>query len=339
MDRISKPLAYLALFITIVAAAVAASGCTGNDVTSTTLDGKDIFDPAKFSMARYDVTLNDNGTITHRDLIVTSAKNEKDGDRLTSQEIDGNNSVRTDVWINKDRTAATNVIIAAINSTTIIVTGGYPPFNMTIADKAWNSLEATYNLVGSETLNTTAGQFDNCSVYEAGRTISYGDSLVNMKVRYYMHPSSPVPVRYVVEMPAATYEYSLQSAYGPNDRDSTPERVTQAFFDSLEQGDNVTASSYVVTYDSSDNKFKTLTGTAYQEFLQGTGTMYGDAVSSTKVQYVLTTQTGEIQQLGGKDIVSTRWTSVQYQYTPLSVFELNGRMNVVNIGGHWKIVG
>lgn len=338
MERMDKSLAYLALFVGLLAV-VAASGCTDNKTDGKTLYGKDIFDPATFSMARYDMAVNENGTISHRDFIVTAAKNEAEGDRITSQEIYGNNSVKTDVWVNKDRTATTNVLITAVNSSTIIVTGGFPPFNMTTADKAWNSLEATYSLTGTANVNTTAGNFNNCSAYEAGRMISYGDGFVNMTVRYYMHPSSPVPVRYVIETPDATYEYGMLSVYGPNDRDSTPERVIQAFFDSLERDDNATASSLVVTYDGKDNKFKPLSGTAYQNFLEGTGAMYGNSESSTKVQYVLTTQTGEAQQIGGKDVVSARWTSVQYQYEPLSVFELNGKLNVVNIGGHWKIVG
>ncbi|CAJ37337.1 hypothetical protein [Methanocella arvoryzae] len=339
MERKGKPVIYLVLLTAIVAVAVASSGCTGDRDDTTTLYGKDIFDPAKFSMARYDVTANESGTVSHRDLVIITARNEKDGDRITTQEIYGNNSVRTNVWVNKDRTAATNVLITAINSSTLIITGGYPPFNMTTADKAWNSLDATYALIGTATVNTSAGMFDNCSVYGAGRMIGYGDGLINMSVYYYMHPSMPVPVLYVVQMPDAVYEYNLISAYGPNDRDSTPERVIQAFFDSLEQGDNATASSYVVTYDGTDSKFKPLSGSAYKEFLQGTGAMYGNAESATKVQYVLTTRTGEEQQIGGREVVAARWTSVQYQPAPLSVFELNGKLNVVNIGGHWKIVG
>lgn len=338
MDRISKAIVYLALFVAIVAA-VAASGCTGNNAPATTLEGKDVFDPARFSMARYDMVLNESGNLSHHDFLVTTARNEKDGDRITSHEIYGNESVRTDVWINKQRTTSTNVVITAINSSTIIVTGGYPPFNMTTADEAWNSLDATYSLVGNANVNTTAGYFDNCSVYAGEHQVGYGDAFVITRIYYYMHPSKPVPVRYIVETPSATYEYNLQSVYGANDADSTPERVVQAFFDSLEQGDNETASSYVVTYDSADNKFKPLTGEVYQEFLHGIGTMYGETSNATKVQYVLITQTGETRQIGGRDVVTVSWTSVQYQYSPLSVFELNGKLNIVYINGHWKIVG
>lgn len=338
MGRINKSLIFLML-IGVIAIAVAASGCTGSNDNGTTLSGKDIFDPAEFSMARYDVTLNDSGMITHRIFLVTTGKNEQDGDRLTSNEIDGNNSVKTDVWINKERTAATNVLITVINSSTLMITGGYPPFNMTTADKAWNPLEATYALAGHENVTNNAGQFENCSIYVADRQLGFGDTIITTRVYYYMHPSSPVPVRYVVEMPTTSYAYDLYSAYGPNDMDSTPERVIQAFFDSLNQGDTDSASSYVVTYDSAEDKFKPLTGSSYQEFLQGTGAMYGDKTDDTHVQYVLTTLTQETQPTGGKNLVAASWTSVQYQYEPLTAFELNGKLNVVNIGGHWKIVG
>ena len=338
MGKIRKSLIYITL-IAVIALAVAASGCTGSKDNGKTLSGKEIFEPSAFSMARYDITLNDSGMIAHRIFIVTTGKNEPDGDRITSDEIDGNNSVKTDVWINKERTAATNVLITVINSSTLMVTGGFPPFNMTTADKAWNPLEATYTLAGHENVNNSAGQYDNCSIYVADRQLGFGDTLITTKVYYYMHPSSPVPVRYLVEMPTVSYVYDLHSAYGPNDRDSTPERVIQAFFDSLNQGDTDSASSYVVTYDSAADKFKPLTGSSYQEFLKGTGAMYGDKTDAIRVQYVLTTQITETQQLGGKDVVTARWTSVQYQYEPLTAYELNGKLNVVNSGGHWKIVG
>lgn len=338
MERKGKIVVYLTLLVA-VAAAVTVAGCTGSKTESSTLSGKDIFDPAKFSLAKYDVTLNVTGNVSHRQFLVLTSQNEKDGDRITSEEIDGSSSVRTDVWINRERTVTPNVVITAINSTNIMVTGGYPPFNMTTADKAWNPLEATYTLTGKASVETPAGKYENCSVYQTDRQLGYGDTFVTTRVTYYIHPSEPVPVRYVIEMPSAAYEYDLAGAYGPNDRDSTPERVIQAFFSSLEQGDTDSAASYVVTYDGAEAKYKPLAGSSYQDFLQGAGVTYGNSTGAMHVQYVLTAGTTPAERTGGKEVVTARWSSVQYQYEPLYAYDLEGSFNVVNIGGHWKLVG
>lgn len=324
--------------VAIIAMAAALSGCTGTKGDQTSISGKDLFDPAKFSMARYNVTAESGGIVSHSDMIITTAMQDISGDRLTTVEFTENFSLRTDVWINRDRTLSTSVRITDINTSNLQISGGEPTFNMTVADRSWNTLETEYGFVGLRDILTGAGSFTNCTVYENTKKLYYGQSVREIKVDYYIHPSSPVPVKYIVSSPDASYTYELQSVYRQGDHDSTPERVIQSYFESLDSRDFDTASKYLVKYDDSSERFLPINKETYSSFYTNMNETYGDGGDNMKVLYVYTREARPGMPVNGQDVVSVKWASVHYQNKELYAYYLDGHFNVTKTGSNWRII-
>jgi hypothetical protein len=330
--------ALLAAALVIAAVAAMIAGCSGTPKESGTLSGAAIFDPQRFSMAIYDVTppAGDNGT--HEGLIVSSNTSGSEGDVLTSIAFHDNVSTRADTLISHDHTKTLNVLISDINESTMQFSGGWPMFNMTVLDRAWNSLDDVYGLTGSANVTVPAGNFSRCQVYGSDKTVVTGDESTAVQVRYYIHASSPVPVMYEVKLPEGTYTYRLKHVYEPGDVASTPERVVQSFFDDLDNGRLAEAFDCLVTYDQNRSSFNAPDAATNHQFLENMNQTYRTGDQSYRVQYVDVRAVVPVTSLESASMSLVQWESTHYQVGTLSVYRLSGSFYVTEIGGQWRII-
>ncbi|HEY3422400.1 MAG TPA: hypothetical protein VGK13_04515 [Methanocellaceae archaeon] len=324
------------LIIAAIAAVVSISGCTAPaQETKNTISGKDIFDPAKFSMATYLEASNIDNNTTQ--FIVLAYPKEAGGNRLSSIVLSGEGSMRGDIWINKSGDHTNKIIVTditqqAIHSQTLTL-----PYNLTMIDQAWNTIETEYVQVGFDNVQVPAGQFDNCTVYGTKKTIMSGGTPIDITVFYYLHPSVPVPVSYVVTYPSGSVIYGLESVYGPNDVDSTPERVIQSYLDLLNESQYTQAAQLLVKVDGDGN----IHHLSRQDVLKLNDNMvqtYGEKGGKMIVQYVSVDTVQKTDDVDGHTAASAHWTSVQYLPSSGMALLIDKTSTVVDVDGHWKIV-
>lgn len=326
----------LILIIAAIAAMVSISGCTAPvQETKTTISGIDLFNPVKFSMATYiQADTIDNNTSQFMVLVYPK---ETNGNRLSSIVISGQESMRGDVWINKsgdhtNKVVVTDVTPQSINSQTLNL-----PYNLTVIDQAWNTIETQYTLVGHDNVTVPAGSFDNCAVYGTKKTLMSGDTPVNVTVFYYLHPSVPVPVSYVVQYPDESIVYGLQSVYLPNDADSTPERAIQSYMDLLNESQYTQAAELLVKVDK-DGSIHHLSRQDVLKLNDNMAQTYGEKGGKTIVQYVSVDTVQKADDVDGHMATSAHWTSVQYMPSSGMALLIDKTSKVVDVNGHWKIV-
>ncbi len=322
------------LFVAVVAITLTA-GCTAPTQNKDTLYGKDIFNPSRFSMATYVAGIAGEQS-SSMDFIVLSSLDENDGDRLTSVAVSGDNSSRMDVWLNRSREGINNDLITVIDNNSIQSASPSASFNVTTMDQTWNTPGSIYKLTGQDSVTVPAGTFDNCSIYSAEKSIVYQDQSVDLVVSYYMHPSSPVPVLYTVQINGQTLVYGLKSFYLPGDFTSTPERTIQSYFDRLSSGDYYSASRLLVTVNGS--QIKSLSSAAVDSMASNMTGTYGKNGDKMAVQYVITDSVQPAGQIAGHDAVVATWNSIHYDRAPGQVYALDGTFNMVNDSGDWKII-
>ncbi len=330
--------ALLAAAFVIAAVAVTIAGCSGTPKESSTLSGADIFDPQQFSMAIYDVTPPAGSNVTQEGFIVAANTSGKDGDVLTSIAFHDNVSTRTDTLISKDHARTINVLISEINESAVQFSGGWPMINMTVLDRAWNSLDDVYGLTGSANVTVPAGTFDGCKVYASEKKLVFDSGSTNVGVLYYMHASSPVPVMYEVKMPEGTYTYRLKHVYAPGDVASTPERLVQSFFDDLDNGRLDDAFDFLVTYDQNTSSFKAPDAATNRQFLENMDRTYRTGDASYRIQFVDVQAVVPVTSLQSDTLCLVQWESVHYQVGTLSVYRLSGSFYVTKVGGQWRII-
>lgn len=326
----------LILIVAAMAAMVSISGCTAPvQETKTTISGIDLFNPVKFSMATYiQADTIDNNTSQFMVLVYPK---ETNGNRLSSIVISGQESMRGDVWINKsgdhtNKVVVTDVTPQSINSQTLNL-----PYNLTVIDQAWNTIETQYTLVGHDNVTVPAGSFDNCAVYGTKKTLMSGDTPVNVTVFYYLHPSVPVPVSYVVQYPDESIVYGLQSVYLPNDADSTPERAIQSYMDLLNESQYTQAAELLVKVDK-DGSIHHLSRQDVLKLNDNMAQTYGEKGGKTIVQYVSVDTVQKADDVDGHMATSAHWTSVQYMPSSGMALLIDKTSKVVDVNGHWKIV-
>ena len=326
----------LILIIAAIAAMVSISGCTAPaKETKTTISGKDLFDPVTFSMATYLQADNIDNNTTQ--FIVLAYPKEANGNRLSSIVLNSQGSMRGDIWINKsgdhtNKVIVTDVTPQSINSQTLNL-----PYNLTVIDQAWNTIETDYFLVGYDNVTVPAGQFDNCTVYGTKKTLMSGDTPVNVTVFYYLHPSVPVPVSYVIEYPSESIVYGLESVYGPNDVDSTPERVIQSYMDLLNESQYTQAAQLLVKIDT-DGSIHHLSRQDVLRLNDNMAQTYGEKGGKMIVQYVSVDTVQAADDVDGHKAASAHWTSVQYLPSSGMALLIDKTSKVVDVNGHWKIV-
>jgi hypothetical protein len=328
----------MAAALVIAAVAVAIAGCSGGSKDSSTLSGADIFDPHKFSMATYDVTLTQGDNISHQGFIVATNTSGKEGDVLTSISFHDNVSARADTLISRDRTKTLNVLISDINESSLQFSGGSPMFNMTLLDQAWNSLDEDYQLWGTANVTVPAGTFADCNIYGGSKSVVINGETSAVQVFYYMHPSSAVPVMYEVNSTAGLYVYRLTHMYEPGDKAGTPERVVYSFFDDLDNGRLDEAFKCLTTYDQNSGRFKAPDDDTYRQFLDNMNRTYRTGDESYRVQFVNVSSVEPVTSLIGDNISLARWDSIHYQVGTLSVYRLSGSFYVTEIEGQWRII-
>lgn len=333
----NKNLILTILIIAAIAAIVSISGCTAPaQETKNTISGKDLFDPLKFSMATYVQASNFDNNTTQ--FIILTYPREADGNRLSSIMISGKDSMRGDVWINKSGDHTNKVVVTDISSQSINSQTLHLPYNLTEIDQAWNTIETQYTLVGNDTVMVPAGIFDNCSVYATKKTLLSGDTPVNVTIYYYLHPSVPVPVSYVVVYPSSeSIVYGLQSVYGPNDVDSTPERVVQSYMDLLNESQYTQAAQLLVKADK-DGSIHHLGRQDVLTLNNNMAQTYGEKGGKMIVQYVSVDSVQKIKDIDGHTAASAHWTSVQYMPSSGIALLIDKTSTVVDVNGHWKIV-
>ncbi len=335
----SRKILLLAALVAIAAIAMTIAGCSGTTGQGSTLSGGDIFDPQRFSMAVYNVTMDNGVDVSYQDLQMITHPGEPEGDRLTSVSFQKNDSTRADAMISADGLKTVSMLITTINQSNVQINGGQPAFNMTIIDDAWNSLDDVYKLAGTDNVSTPAGRYDGCNVYGSKKKLYFDNESQDIEVLYYMHPSSPVPVKYTIRGPSGLYTYTLQSVYQPGDMDSTPQRVVQAFFDDLDNGRPASAFNYLVTYDAVSGRFVSPDDATYREFLDNMNRTYGLGDESFRVQYVKAGVPGQsVTTLAGHQTPLVAWTSVHYQVGIMYAYRLNGSFYMVDLDGHWRII-
>lgn len=330
--------ALMAAAFVIAAVAVTIAGCSGTPKEKTMLSGADIFDPQRFSMAIYDVTPPAGANVTQEGFIVAANTSGKDGDVLTSVAFHDNVSTRTDTLISKDHTRTMNVLISEINESAVQFSGGLPMINMTVLDRAWNSLDDVYGLAGSANVAVPAGTFDGCKVYASNKTLVFDSISTTVGVLYYMNASTPVPVMYEVRMPEGTYTYRLKHVYAPGDVASTPERVVQSFFDDLDNGRLADAFGCLVTYDQNSSSFKVPDAATNRLFLENMDRTYRTGDASYRIQFVDVQAVVPVTTLQSDNMCLVQWESVHYQVGTLSVYRLSGSFYVTKIGSQWRII-
>jgi len=328
----------MAALMAIAMIAVTIAGCSGTTEQGSTLSGRDIFDPQRFSMAVYNVTMDDGSSVSWHDFQVITHPGEPEGDRLTSVSFQKNVSTRADTMISADRRKTVSVLITSINQTNVQINGGQLSFHMTVLDDAWNSLDDTYQPAGTANVSTPAGMYDSCHVYGGNKTLYFGNASSDIRVLYYMHPSSPVPVLYTLEGPTGLYTYTLQSVYLPGDNDSTPGRVIQAFFDDLDNGRPESAFNYLVTYDAVNGGFVAPDEATNRQYLENMNRTYGLGDESFRVQYVDAGAPEPGVTQAGYHTPVVPWASVHYQVGNMYAYRLDGSFYMVDLNGHWKII-
>jgi hypothetical protein len=97
-----KALSFVAM-VAIAMVAVTIVGCTGPSQHGNTLSGRDIFDPQRFGMAVYNVTIDDGSNVSWHDFQVITHAGEPEGDRMTSVSFQKNGSTRADTMISADQ--------------------------------------------------------------------------------------------------------------------------------------------------------------------------------------------------------------------------------------------
>lgn len=270
------------------------------------------------------------------ELVVLSYPGEKAGDRLTSVVVTSNTSTRMDVWLNKTREGINKEIVTAIDNATVQVAAPTASFNMTTMDQTWNTPGSTYYLYGNDTVTVPAGTYENCSVYYGVKSVVLGNETLNMSVLYYMHPSSPVPVLYMVNFEGGSLVYALGSVYAPGDVDSSPERTVQSYFDRLESGDYLKASRLVVT--SSGSTLKPMTKDEIDQMSTNMEQTFGKDGGLTSIQYVIVDSVQSIADIDGYEAVTVNWHSVQYMPSTSQIYSIRDTFNMVNDNGGWKII-
>ena len=326
------------IFLSIMVMAAAVSGCAGNDkpaIGEEKIMGKHIFDPSKFSMAKYEISYNYSGNMTHRPFLVFGHAGENDGDRLTSVEIISDGSSRSDAWLSKSRDRTNKVIVTDARKDLMNRGEISPGFNFTVMDSAWNALETEYKLLGRNDIEVGAGQYDDCYVYGAVKTLTYGGAETSVNVLYYLHPSCAVPVKYVVMGPEMSNTYELQSVYGPEDRDSAPERTVQTYFELLDAGDFESAGKFLVKEESRGN-FKPISADDQQLLKDNMGRTYGASGEKMTVQFVFTDSMTPIA-FNGQEYAQVHWFSTQYETNPVKVYNIEGTFDLAKVGGNWRI--
>lgn len=322
------------LVLIVLAAIVSMAGCTAPATDhKTTLSGKDVFDPTKFSMATYAIVTSGNQSTGL--LTLLAYPGEKDGDRLVSVAVAGNVSSRMDTWLNRSHEGVNNATMTLIDDGGMQTVAMPKAFNMTTMDQTWNTPGSEYAYYGSDSATVPAGEYNNCSVYYGTKNIQYMGSTLNLEIIYYMHPSSPVPVFYLVKSPDGVVAYALRSVYGPDDVDSTPERTVQSYFDRISSGEYTRAARLLVTADGS--MLKPLDRTTIVGMEENMSRTYGTAGETMAVQYVITDTPRSTGTIGGHNAVAVHWGSIHYTRSPGEVYYIDGTFNMVDDGG-WKII-
>ncbi len=326
----------LILIIAAIAAMVSISGCTAPaQETKTTISGLDLFNPVKFSMATYLQADNIDNNTTQ--FIVLAYPKEANGNRLSSIVLSGEGSMRGDVWINKSGDHTNKIVVTDVTRQSIKSQTLNLSYNLTVIDQAWNTIETNYALVGHDNVTVPAGYFDNCTVYGTKKTLMSGDTPINVTVLYYLHPSVPVPVSYVVEYPDEYIAYGLESVYSPNDVDSTPERVIQSYMDLLNESQYTQAAQLLVKVDK-DGSIQHLSRQDVLKLNDNMAQTYGEKGGKTIVQYVSVDTVQKADDVDGHMATSAHWTSVQYMPSSGMAMLIDKTSKVVDVNGHWKIV-
>lgn len=327
-----KGIIYVLILIALTAI-VSTAGCTAPATDHSTLAGKDVFNPSKFSMATY--TIAAAGNQSPGLLIVLAYPGEKGGDRLSSVVASGNVSSRLDVWLGRGHDKINNATMTIIDDGGMQTVKMPEALNMTTMDQAWNTPGSTYAYYGTDSIDVPAGSYENCSIYYGTKHIEYAGTSHDLEVMYYMHPSSPVPILYMVKTADGTIAYALRSVYGPDDVDGTPERTAQSYFDRVSTGDYTSAARLLVKADGSSLKPMDRASIAGME--ENMSRTYGTAGEKMTVQYVLIDTIQSIGAIGGHNAVTVHWSSIHYSRSPGEVYYIDGTFNMVDDGG-WKII-
>jgi hypothetical protein len=326
-----KSITYILILIALTAI-VSMAGCAAPaQEHKDTLTGKDVFNPSTFSMATY-ITEGNQST---GQLKLLSYTGEEDGDRLASVEVADGVSRRMDVWLDRARDSVNKATMTVIDQSGMQVVEMPEAFNMTTMDRTWNTPGATYAYYGNDTAIVPAGKYANCSVYYGEKHIQFEGGSLNLTVVYYMHPSSPVPVLYMVKSTDGIITYALQSVYGPDDIDSSPERAAQSYFDRIGTGDYAKAARLLVKAEGSS--LKPMDRASIAEMEKNMEQTYGEAGEKMGIQYVITDAPRSTGTIGGHEAVTMHWSSIHYSRTPGQVYSIDGSFNMVNDGG-WKII-
>lgn len=320
--------------IAAIAAMVALSGCTTPEKMKETLSGKDIFDPAKFSMATY-LSASSADNTTSQFMVIASPK-EDGGDRLTSIEVTNIGSQRADIWLNKAKDRTNRIRITSITPQSLESEDIDVPINLTVIDQTWNTLESKYVLLGYQNVTVPAGEFNDCAVYGSNKLLDVNGSRLNLTVVYYMHPSSSVPVFYMAKLPYDTILYGLQSVYGPGDEDSAPERTIESYMDLLDAGQFTEASQLLAKLDK-DGDVHRLSRQDVLLLNDNMAQTYGEN-GPLRVQYVLVDTVQPVGKAGGYTAAKAHWTSVQYMPSIQRTLLIEKNFTLVDMNGHWKII-
>jgi hypothetical protein len=322
------------LILAALAVIVSAAGCTAPaQENKDILNGKDVFDPSKFSMAVYSIVLDGSqnaGTFT-----VLSYPGEDHGNRLTSVEVSGNSSRRMDVWLNRSGEGVNRGMITVIDSSGMQMVDTTNEINMTTIDGTWNTPGSRYTYYCQDTATVPAGVYENCSVYYGIKTIRFNESTTDLTVLFYLHPSSPVPVLFMVKTPDGVAAYALNGVYGPGDVNGSPERAIQSYFDRIGSGDYLKASRLLVKTEGSS--FKPMDRGSITEMENNMAQTYGRSGEKMAIQYVITDSITPMGIIGGHEAVAAHWISIQYSRTPGEIYIIDGTFDMVNDGG-WKII-
>ncbi len=330
---IKKCITY-ALTLIALAAILSMSGCTAPTAgDKTTLTGKDIFDPSKFSMATYLMATSDNqstGLFT-----VLAYPGEGDGDRLSSVLVSGNTSSRMDVWLNRRHDGINNATMTIVDGSGMQSVAMPKALNMTTMDGTWNGPGSTYAYYGTDTVTVPAGTYKNCTIYYGTKHVRYMDASLDVEVMYYVHESSPVPVFSMVKTGDGSVAYALRSVYGPGDIDSTPERAVQSYFDRIGSGEYSRAARLLVKAEGSG--LKPMDSASIAGMAKNMSATYGTAGEKMGIQYVLIDDISSAGTIGGHDKIRVHWSSIHYSRSPGEVYYIEGTFNMADDSG-WKII-
>ncbi len=328
-----KGITYVLTLIALTAI-LSMAGCTAPTTKdNTTLVGKDVFDPSKFSMATYVMATSDNqstGLFT-----VLAYPGEEDGDRLSSVLVSGNVSSRMDVWLTRSHEGVNNATMTLVDGDGMQTVAMPKALNMTTMDDTWNGPGSTYAYYGMDTVTVPAGTYENCTIYYGTKHIQHMDVSLDVEVMYYMHESSPVPVLYMVKTEDGSVAYALRSVYGPDDIDSTPERAVQSYFDRISSGEYTRAARLLVKAEGSG--LKPMDSASIAGLGKNMSLTYGTAGEKMAVQYVFIDNIRSAGTMGGRDAITVHWRSIHYTRAPGEVYYIEGTFNMADDAG-WKII-